>query len=199
MIMNLEWNDMQYRFVNVALTFLPGTSENVFAEKNNKTVAQTIAHRKYIKLATETKQRYSNNLNSPLGDFLMSLKRSGDQFYSFFLNPHGDLTYSKFSIQNCDVIAAKGLYIYTVEGQLQYIGRCKNSFGKRINQGYGKIHPKNCYRDGQSPNCRINAQVTRNRESVKLLVCQLDVDDEIVASEAGLISKYRPPWNIQRA
>jgi hypothetical protein len=83
---------MQYRFVNVALTFLPGTSENVFLEKNNTTVAQTIAHRKYIKLTPETKQRYSNNLNSPLGDFLMSLKRSGDQFYSFFLNPHCDLT-----------------------------------------------------------------------------------------------------------
>ncbi|MFK4618979.1 hypothetical protein ABIF50_002256 [Bradyrhizobium diazoefficiens] len=61
-----------------------------------------------------------------------------------------------------------GVYAYFVGDDLKYIGRCKDSMKKRINHGYGKVHPKNCYLDGQSTNCHLNALIAPLRESVSL-------------------------------
>jgi hypothetical protein len=114
-----------------------------------------------------------------------------------FLNKYGDLTYSKFWVDDERVLTAKGLYLYVVQNTLQYIGRCKDSFKKRINQGYGTIHPKNCFIDGQATNCHINALVTQFRTDITLLVCPLNDLQTIIDAEAGLIGQYRPSWNIQ--
>lgn len=59
-----------------------------------------------------------------------------------------------------------------------YIGRCYDSFGKRVNKGYGKIHPKNCCIDGQSTNCHLNALIESEVGNVKFCVCALDDDSE---------------------
>ncbi|MCY3840740.1 MAG: hypothetical protein OXH09_19180 [Gammaproteobacteria bacterium] len=69
---------------------------------------------------------------------------------------------------------------------------------KRINQGYGKIHPKNCFRDGQATNCHLNALITAAIAAVTLWLHRMDNGDEIEALEASLIWCYAPPWNIQR-
>lgn len=68
---------------------------------------------------------------------------------------------------------------------------------KRINQGYGKIHPKNCYLDGQSTNCHLNALVARNLDSIELWFCEL-TPAEIDIAEKELIHAYKPAWNIRR-
>ena len=114
-----------------------------------------------------------------------------------FLNKYGDLTYSKFWIDDSCMIVAKGLYLYLLYNKIQYIGRCKDSFRKRINQGYGTIHPKNCFIDGQATNCHINALITKVRRDIILLACPLNDTQTIIFAEAGLIEKYRPPWNIR--
>lgn len=69
---------------------------------------------------------------------------------------------------------------------------------KRVNQGYGKIHPKNCFRDGQATNCHLNALITAATSEVTLWLCRMDHGDEIEAVESELIQRYMPPWNIQR-
>lgn len=58
---------------------------------------------------------------------------------------------------------------------------------KRINQGYGKIHPKNCYLDGQATNCHLNSRVTSSEGKISLWLCKMDDADEIVAKESRLI------------
>ncbi len=128
---------------------------------------------------------------------LLTLKRSNDQFYMKFLNKYGDLTYCKFWVDDERVLAAKGLYLYLVNNTLQYIGRCRDSFKRRFNQGYGTIHPKNCFIDGQATNCHINALVTQSRTNIALLVCLLNDLQTIIQAEAGLIEQHRPVWNIQ--
>ena len=69
----------------------------------------------------------------------------------------------------------------------------------RVNQGYGRIHPKNCFRDGQATNCHLNARITATTSEVTLWLCNLDNSKDIEALERGLMQKYVPPWNIQHA
>jgi len=197
MNMKLNWNSRQFEFTPVTIRFENGQFTDVFAQKNNKTLNQTLVHRRYNPLAEETRRRYPNQLATPLGVFLLALKQNKDQFYMRFLNNYGDLTYSKFWLGDERVLTDKGLYLYVVQNTLQYIGRCKDSFKKRINQGYGTIHPKNCFIDGQATNCHINALVTQFRTDITLLVCSLDDLQTIIDAEAGLIGQYRPSWNIQ--
>ncbi len=194
--MQLQTADTALQFEPVALNFIDQSYSDVFAMKNNKTLQETILHKRYEKLAATTESKYASYLNWKLGDFLISLKRNKDQFYLNFLNKHGDLTYSIFNIADKRYLLKKGLYAYVVNGELKYLGRCRDNFKKRINQGYGKIHPKNCFIDGQSTNCHLNHLVTMNKNDTQFFVCTLDDDSEINQFEQELIKKYQPEWNI---
>lgn len=185
-----------YEFEKLDLTFDEGTFADVFKEKNNKTVAETISHARYQKLGMFVPKNYADYLDTPLGHFLGELKDSGDEFYKRFLNRYGDSTYSRFYIPTESALAQKGIYCYSVSGNLKYIGRCRDSLKKRINQGYGKIHPKNCYIDGQATNCHLNALITEVAEAVDFWFCELDIGD-INDAEKDLIAEYKPEWNIQ--
>ncbi len=136
----------------------------------------------------------------PLGSFLSELKQKEDSCYRKFLNPHGDLTYSMFTLADRRHLDAKGIYAYYFGSELRYIGRCIDSMKCRINNGYGKIHPKNCYIDGQATNCHLNALITqsRSREDISLWICQILADEDIKMTERLLIRQHEPPWNIQR-
>lgn len=172
--------------------------QNIFSQKNNKTVAETLEHRRYEKLKDKVKRNYLNSLNKPLGDFLLNLKNEGDDFYKKFLNRYGDLTYSLFTISNSSHLDSKGIYAYLSGDEMKYIGRCKDSLKKRVNIGYGKIHPKNCYLDGQATNCHLNARITKESNNVTLWLCPIESASEIEVVEKGLVRIYSPPWNIQR-
>ncbi|MEK7223887.1 MAG: hypothetical protein AAB156_06395 [Pseudomonadota bacterium] len=169
----------------------------MFGQKNNKTVLETLGHRRYARLRRQVEGAYPNLLQELLGNFLLSLKRRGDDLYRKFLNKYGDDKYSIFRIDDEEVLDKRGIYAYTVTNELKYIGRCRDSMRKRVNQGYGKIHPKNCYVDGQATNCHLNALITTEKEAVRLWFCELDLS-EIEPVERALISEHQPPWNIQR-
>jgi len=194
--MRLFTEDRELIFQEVPLVFSGEAYSDVFAQKNNKTVLETISHKRYIKHKQTINSRYTKYLNTGLGVFLKDLKNSGDMYYKEFLNKNGDKLYSNFIIEDEDIKKSKGLYLYSIDGQVKYVGRCKDSFGKRINAGYGKIHPKNCYIDGQSTNCHLNNLVTSNKASTSFYVCKLEDNNEITELEAELIRKYQPEWNI---
>mgnify|MGYP002066092645 FL=1 len=90
----------------------------------------------------------------------------------------------------------KGLYSYCVDGRVAYVGRSIDPFEKRINQGYGTIHPKNCFLDGQATNCHLNALIAKFAPTVSFHVCPLNDDAEIVNLERMLIQEIQPQWNI---
>lgn len=190
--------DSPLEFEQVDLHFANGFYQNVFQTKNNKTLGETLNHRRYSKLAEETRKLYSDCLNMGLGNFLFQLKGEGDAFYKKYLNKYGDSTYSRFLISDVQYLDKKGIYIYLAGEDLKYIGRCKDSMKKRVNQGYGKIHPKNCYLDGQATNCHLNSQITACDQDVTLWLCPLDNNEEIERLEVQLIRQCAPPWNIQR-
>ena len=140
-------------FLQVTLYLYQTGLENIFREKNNKTLLETLAHHRYINLKEYVMNNYQEHLNVPLGEFLYQLKLRKDDFYRKFLNPYGDEIYSKFGIQEFKEV--KGLYAFLLNKKIVYIGRTRDTLGKRINFGYGNISPKNCYRDGQATNLSL--------------------------------------------
>ncbi len=183
-------------FQRVSLTFLDHGMTDVFGQKNNKTVEETLAQKRYAKLADVIARQSPSSMGEPLGDFLLKLKRSGNSTYKRFLNPYGDGVYCRFRMERGPFSSKKGLYCYCIAGRLVYVGRSIDPFEKRINQGYGTIHPKNCFLDGQSPNCRLNALIAENVSAVSFFVCPLNDDAEIDRLERRLIQMLRPHWNI---
>jgi hypothetical protein len=73
--MNLNLNSRQFEFIPVTIQFAKGQFIDVFAQKNNKTLSQTLAHQRYTALAEETRRRYPRQLDTLLGDFLLALKK----------------------------------------------------------------------------------------------------------------------------
>jgi hypothetical protein len=183
-------------FVRAHIAFEGEMRNNVFATKNNKTLRQTLEHRRYASLAAVIGQQYNGHLDRPLGDFLLERKAVGDVVYRRFLNGYGDLSYRNFKLIDESVKRSRGLYAFTERHELMYVGRCLDAFGKRFNQGYGTIHPKNCFRDGQSTNCHLNALIAAASEP-RLFVCWLTDAEEIRRVEADLIRRYQPSWNVQ--
>lgn len=180
-------------FLPVRLMIHGNGITNLFAKKNNKTVAETLASRRYSRLSPEMRRRYPNSLNDEIGEFLYSLKMNGDAFYLEFLNGYGDRTYCDFSMSEHK--NSKGLYSFAVHEEIKYIGRSHDPFDTRINQGYGHLSPKNCYRDGQVTNCHLNSLIAEHWEQISFYVCPLEYDLEIDALELTLIQQLHPEWN----
>lgn len=196
-VLALDCNGVALQFTRAELSFsIPWSEVPVWAHKNNKSVRETLEHLKYAKLSALC-AKYRPELDKPLGEFLLGLKERGDEFYKRFLNGDGDADFAVFCLADSTIARMRGLYLYRVNGEVVYIGRCLDSFGKRINQGYGKIHPKNCYVDGQRTNCRLNALVSSNQSQVALYVCPLQNEHDISKLESDLLRIYRPRWNKQ--
>lgn len=179
------------------LGFAGSPYTDVFGRKNNKSLAETLAHRRYATLAPETMAHYPQALGMPLGEFLLALKQQGDAFYRRFLNAYGDLSYCTFRLADPRHRALRGIYTYFVGDQLVYIGRCRDAMGKRVDQGYGTIHPKNCYVDGQATNCHLNALIAPVADRISLWLCPMDDVAAIEQEESRLIRAYLPAWNLQ--
>lgn len=193
--MELILDKKNYKFQKIELNFIEKDLRNLFKLKNNKTLLETLKHKKYEKLDAEFLE-FKNDLKTPLGVFLENLKIVGDKRYKLFLNRYGDREYCKFRIESKDIWKLKGLYVYTLNERIVYIGRCCDSFYKRINNGYGRISPKNCYRDGQQTNCHINSLINECREEAEFWIYPMDNIEEIKKLEVSLIKEYNPKWNI---
>jgi len=195
--MILKYKSQYLFFSQVELLFSNRIYANIFADKNNKTLLETIDSTRYKKFKSEVMDNYQEFLDWPLGKFILKLKNDQDNFYLRFLNKYGDETYCQFRIEDKIFNNKKGLYIYYIDSDLKYIGRSLDHFKKRINYGYGKIHPKNCYIDGQATNCHLNNLITQVKDCIKFAVYPLIQNDEIKIMEKELIIKYTPEWNLQ--
>ena len=196
--MIIKYEDQDLVFTEVKLYFDDGIFSDVFAIKNNRTLLETINSEKYKKFKLEVIDKYSNFLDWPLGKFIHRLKVENDNFYLKFLNKYGDRAYCHFEIKDKFYLNKKGLYIYYINSDIKYIGRCLNTFKNRVNhQGYGKIHPKNCYIDGQATNCHLNYLITQIKDKIKFAVLILNNENEIKTLEKEFIAFYRPEWNLR--
>lgn len=192
--MKIRAQNRNLDFVPVKLVLKKNHLTNLFAQKNNKTVAETLASKKYSRLSPEVRKRFPHALNEKLGEFLFDLKMAGDDFYLRFLNEYGDAIFCDFMV--AEPVRAKGLYLFAVRDEIRYLGRTHEPFAKRINQGYGHLSPKNCYKDGRATNCRLNSLIAQYWKELACYVCPLENDDEIDSLEKTLIRQLQPEWNL---
>lgn len=193
---NIESYDLS-RFKEVKLNFIDTDIDNKFYEYKKYLLKEVLLKDKYRNIQNYIEGKYKIYLNCNLNDFLLQLKNKHNPDYNMFLNQYGDLKYCKFKILGSEIQNSKGVYLYKLNDEVVYIGRCLDNFEKRINYGYANISPKNCYLDGQSTNCRINNLINENRNNIKLFILKLDDDETIKGLEIKLIKKYKPKWNIQ--
>jgi hypothetical protein len=96
-------------------------------------------------------------------------------------------------------LSDKGIYCFIKDKKIKYIGRCTDNFKKRINQGYGKIHPKNCFIDGQATNCHLNSLINAAQNvEFGIYIMSDKSQNEINEMEKLILTCNRYDWNIQR-
>ncbi len=89
-----------------------------------------------------------------------------------------------------------GVYALLSNEAVHYIGECRN-LSARFNNGYGQISPRNCYRGGQSTNCRINRLILETAEGGNQIDLWFFKTETRKSVQNELISEFQPPWNIQ--
>ena len=76
------------------------------------------------------------------------------------LNNYGEGPFCEFDVP-ADIGDKKGIYIFVVNDKVKYLGRCLNTFRKRVSEGYGHISPRNCFKGGQPTNCTLIESLIR--------------------------------------
>ena len=194
--MSIEIDEQIIEFEIIPLTFIRKDITSVFYAKNNKTLLQTFEYKKYIKLKSSLARKYDSHLDLGLGQFLKFIKESRDINYAKFLNRYGDEKFCEFKILTN--LNDKGIYCYIVDNVIRYVGRCTDNFKKRINQGYGKIHPKNCFLDGQATNCHINSLInSSDKVEFGIHIMTEKSSEEIRELERIILKSNKYQWNIQ--
>lgn len=91
-----------------------------------------------------------------------------------------------------------GVYLLTVDGQVAYVGECKNLSIRFGPLGYGHITARNCLRNGQSTNCRINAAILEECLAGRVVEVWFLRTRRRRRIEEDLRGLLQPPWNRQR-
>lgn len=193
--MILKYLDEKLEFINVPLIIKSRNIKNIFFKKNDKTLRQTFKHKKYSYLNKLLSEKYTEYLNHNLGEFLNLLKSKGDKNYKCFLNRYGDMKFCEFTIEQN--LQDKGIYCFSINKSIKYIGRCTDSFKKRINYGYGKIHPKNCFLDGQRTNCHLNSLINKS-QNVQFMIYKMNDKSkkQIIEKEKQILTFNKYDWNL---
>lgn len=113
------------------------------------------------------------------------------------LNRHGHGPFCRFSVAGLP--AAPGLYAVTVAQELVYVGIAKESLQERWGpKGYAQIHPRNCFKGGQSTNCKVNHAILLAARKGLAVDLWMQLAEQPRPLEGRLIAKFAPPWNDQR-
>ncbi len=187
-----------YTFYETHFSIEQTDIQNTFLMYTKYSVEEMLAKEKFKSLKHDVYNRYPDMINLKISEFLKCLMDRGDDFYLKFLNKHGAEKFCVFKLTDKSIFHLKGLYVYMLDGNLKYIGRCRDSFKKRFNVNYGKIHAKNCFKDGQSTNTHMNALMNKHHDGITIYLLPLYNDNEIISLEAALIQQFKPDWNIQR-
>ena len=184
-------------FQQIRINITKRNIKNVFCNNNHRSLSYTLSQKPYKKVKAFLGNKYFDKEALPLGKFISNLANDGNEDYRFFLNKYGHHSFCEFTI--AEYLNKKGLYCFIVDNQVKYVGRCTDTFNKRINYGYGKIHPKNCFIDGQATNCHINHLINFCVGQVSIGIYDMTnkSDEAIKLLERLIIENNRLEWNIQ--
>ncbi|MBO4698497.1 hypothetical protein J5690_02670 [bacterium] len=121
------------------------------------------------------------------------------------LNKHGRGPFCTFSIANAP--AESGVYLWIIQDPVEpitenneniiYIGETEN-FKKRFGgSNYGTISLRNCYKGGQSTNCKMNHRVWCESKKGNTISIYFYATPNHKAVEKILLSKIDTPYNVK--
>ncbi|WP_344731740.1 hypothetical protein [Nocardioides fonticola] len=108
------------------------------------------------------------------------------------LNPYGLGPFVRLEL-HAQLPPVPGTYRVTRDGDVLYVGETRNLAGRWGRRNYAVIDPRNCYRGGQSTNCRINNLIGRELSAGNLLALRLYETDEPKVVERDVYRALRPP------
>lgn len=89
-----------------------------------------------------------------------------------------------------------GVYLWIVDKEIIYIGETED-LNRRFNMGYGNISPRNCYKGGQSTNCKMNKLVLDLFEQGKIINLYFYETKYYKEVERELLKKFNTLYNVK--
>ena len=86
---------------------------------------------------------------------------------SIALNQYANSSFTSFSIDSPEFEDKKGVFVFTVNGTVVYVGMTNDSLKNVIIGTYGNIIPRKLHKDGQLTACRLSAFL--NKITIKKL------------------------------
>jgi hypothetical protein len=161
----------------VKLNFSGGSREDLFARAQTP-LQEILQNPAFCHLLSPINARYSRYLPMKTGLFLGQLKERHDPFYREFLNRYGDEKYGTFRIEESNDGSKKGVLIVVVKREMYHAVNCPDTFRVMINDTFGRISSDDCFLNGDSTRCRINALLctSRNDAGIYIHPCENEVE-----------------------
>lgn len=112
------------------------------------------------------------------------------------LNQYANSLFTSFSIDSPEFEDKKGVFVFTVNGTVVYVGMTNDSLKNVIMGTYGKIIPRKLHKDGQLTACRLSAFLNKNHnKKIELWFIECDDKEKIKQIKNELIDEYKPEIN----
>ncbi len=112
---------------------------------------------------------------------------------SIALNQYANSSFTSFSIDSPEFEDKKGVFFFTVDGNIVYVGMTNDSLKNVIMGTYGKIIPRKLHKDGQLTACRLSAFLNKNHnKKIELWFIECDDKEKIKQIKNELIDEYKP-------
>ena len=109
------------------------------------------------------------------------------------LNKHGAGPFCRIKLTGLPELS--GVYLITIKNDVTYIGKAECLAERWGPRNYAVISPRNCFKGGQSTNCKINNRILlAKREGIPVDLWFLETDNHSEV-ERPLIDELNPPWN----
>jgi hypothetical protein len=147
--------------------------------RNTISLQEIIRLPAYRSLAPAIHDQYSNYLGTPVGFFLLELKKRKDMFYREFLHEYGDQIFCSFRTDDDGIAKQNGVFVVAVNGEVMATGASLNTFCRTVNDELGWLLPETCYCAGDPFRCHINALLCRYKNDGGIFVHPVKDEDEV--------------------
>ena len=117
---------------------------------------------------------------------------------SIRLNQYANSLFTSFSIDSPKCEDKKGVFVFTVDSTVVYVGITNDSLKKVMGGTYGSIIPRKLHADGQLTACRLSAFLNANHnKNIELWFIDCNEKEKTKQIKNELIDEYNPKINIR--
>lgn len=115
---------------------------------------------------------------------------------SIALNQYADSLFTSFSIDSPEFEDKKGVFVFTVDSSVVYVGKTETSLKTVMQSTYQSINARKIQADGQLTACRLSAYLnTNHNKNIELWFIECNDKEKIKRIKNELIDEYNPEIN----